>query len=156
MVERMYGASRPGGAAGRYFAGRMHQAAVADGSQQRRKRKVEPEHARPQIAGRHGYRLTRPERERLECPAVLAQRDFVFGAAVDVIEHRLRQAPPRQRSQVLDIDDTRRRYFARLCSHRPAPVRRFQIAGSIVAPAGAAQATGCPPAAPVMGVAGLW
>jgi hypothetical protein len=40
--------------------------------------------------------------------AILPQRDFAFGAAIEIIEHRLRQSPPRNGAEIVNANHSRR------------------------------------------------
>ena len=103
------GARGPGGA--RFPIG-MHQAAVAHRRQQRGERYVEAQDACPHLALGHRDRMTRPERDVIKDPAVLAQRDLAIRAAVQVIKHRFGQSTPRQGPEILHTDDPRGCHFA--------------------------------------------
>src|SRR5579862_772154 len=52
--------------------------------------------------------MTRPEGDLLEGAAVLAQRDFAVGAAVQVVEHHPGHAALGHAAQVFDLDYARR------------------------------------------------
>jgi hypothetical protein len=82
----------------------MHQSAVADWRQDRRKRNIVPHDARAQIALLVSYRVPRAQHHFLKGAAVIPQRHLVGRAAVHVVEHRPGQPPPRQPPQILDID----------------------------------------------------
>ena len=73
----------------------MHESAVTNGSEQERKSKVKYQNAGGQIAGRNHNSVTRPERQVVKNPAILAECDLAFGAAVEIVEDDFRQAPPR-------------------------------------------------------------
>ena len=47
--------------------------------------------------------VARPEKNLFPRAAVLAQRDFAIGAAIDVIEDGARKAAPRELPQIVDI-----------------------------------------------------
>jgi hypothetical protein len=53
--------------------------------------------------------MPRPKRVIAKYPAILAQRDLVFRAAIQIIENCLRQTPLRQQTQILNIYNLRRR-----------------------------------------------
>src|SRR5204862_1842944 len=53
----------------------------------------------------YGDALTRPERNLMERAAVLAKGHLFFRAAVDVVEHEGREAPPGHPAQVGDVHD---------------------------------------------------
>jgi len=83
----------------------MHKTAVADGSQQKRDSEIETEDASAQIALGDGYGVTRAQGDIFEYAAVLAQRDFALGAAVEIVEDNFGEAATRQRPEVMDADD---------------------------------------------------
>src|SRR2546426_3890637 len=119
----LFRSCRPGGPSRRHLAAGMHEAAVADGSEQNRNGKVDSQHAGPKIATRNCHGLARPERDAVKRAAVLFQRGFPFGAAVEIVEDHLRQTAPRQRPQVLNVDDAGSSQRPR-CHYHPQP--RFE------------------------------
>jgi hypothetical protein len=68
-----------------------------------------------------GYCVAGTERNVLERPAVLAERDLTFRAAIKVVENRLRQSSARDGPKVIDANDARRCNGTGCCRHR-----RFQ------------------------------
>jgi hypothetical protein len=82
----------------------MHEAAVADGSEQKRQSKVKAKNARAQCASRNRDRMPRPKRDVFENAAVFAQRYLALGAAIQIIKHRLWYAPLRDWPEILDAD----------------------------------------------------
>jgi hypothetical protein len=85
----------------------MHQAAVADGSQQKRNRKIMPQNARAEIAIRFHNRMARTESYVLENSAVFAKGYFPFGSAIKVVEYRFRNSFLRGRTQIVNADNAR-------------------------------------------------
>ena len=57
-----------------------------------------------QIAAWHRNRLARPEAYLFESAEVLAEGDFAFRAAVNVVENDPGNAPLRQGAKVIDVD----------------------------------------------------
>jgi hypothetical protein len=65
----------------------MHEAAVADRRQQKRKRKLETKDRRAQAAIRERDCMTRPKGDVVKYPAILAERDLALSATIEIIEH---------------------------------------------------------------------
>jgi hypothetical protein len=65
----------------------MHQAAVSHRRKQERKRKIEAQNACAQVATRDCNRMPRTKCDVVEYPAILAERDLAFGAAVQIVKH---------------------------------------------------------------------
>ena len=86
----------------------MHQAAVTNRRQNRRKRNVVSQNARAQIAFLERDGMARAQNHFLKRAAIFAQRHFVTRAPVHVVEYRARQTAPGQPAQILDIDHARR------------------------------------------------
>jgi hypothetical protein len=86
----------------------MHEAAVADGSQQKREGKVLAQDAGAKIARMDCDGVTRAQCDFFEDTTVLAQRDFAFSTAVEVVEDGARQPAARQGAKVRDADYARR------------------------------------------------
>src|ERR1700722_10386506 len=105
----------------------MHKATVPDRSQQERQRKIEPEHARMQVAGRNGNRMARAKRHIFKHPAILTQRDFAFRATVEIVENRFRQAPVSKGPEVRDTNYARRGHAALGAGHWAFPWRSMLI-----------------------------
>jgi hypothetical protein len=68
----------------------MHEAAVADGRQQKRQGQIMAEDVSAEIAGVDSDCVTRAKRDVFEDATVLAQRDFAFGTAVEIVEDSAR------------------------------------------------------------------
>jgi hypothetical protein len=95
----------------------MHKAAVSDRSKQERKRKIEAQNARTQTAVRDRDRMPRSKRDVIKYPAILTQRDFAFGAAVEVVEYRFWHPLPGYGAEVFNTNNTGRRYSVRGSRH---------------------------------------
>jgi hypothetical protein len=85
----------------------MHQAAIADWSEQKGNRQIESKNARPQIAIRFHHRLTRTESYIVEDAAVFAKRYLAFGASIEIIEDGLRNSVFCDPAKVIDTNDAR-------------------------------------------------
>jgi hypothetical protein len=83
----------------------VHEAAVADGRQQKREGEIMAEHAGVEIAGVDSDCVTRAEGDVFEDATVLAQSDFAFGTAVQIIEDCSGQPTTRQGAEVGDTDN---------------------------------------------------
>src|SRR5262249_6910614 len=83
-------------------------AEVADRGEQRGKGEIAAEHVGAKVDAGDSDGLARPERDVLKHPTVLAQRDLVVGASVDIVEYNPGEAAPGPEAQVLDIDHVRR------------------------------------------------
>jgi hypothetical protein len=84
--ENVGGARVAGGARCAHFAHGMHEAAVADRGEQERESEIEAKNACAQVAVGERDGVARPEGDVLINAAVFAQRNFAFGAAIEVIE----------------------------------------------------------------------
>src|SRR5580700_4842041 len=105
----------------------MHKPAVPDRSQHERHRKVETEHTPVQVASGDSDGMARPERHVFEHPAIFTQRDFAFGAAIQIIENRFRQLPVSDRAEICDANHPRRRHTALGAGHRDIPMKHILI-----------------------------
>ena len=76
----------PAAAAARHFARGIEQRLLPIGREQEGQLEGRAEHGRVEIARRDGDSRPRAKRHIVEHAAVLAQRDFAVGAAVDVVE----------------------------------------------------------------------
>ncbi len=101
--------ARPAARAGASFPVRVHQPAVAHRSQKRWEGDIKAENPRAQIQLGERDRVARTEGDVVEDAAVLAQRDFSIGAAIEVIEDWPRKPALRQRPEIADTDDMGRR-----------------------------------------------
>jgi hypothetical protein len=81
----------------------VEHAAAADGRQDQRQIDVEAKHRRRQIAVRRCHCRSGTEHHILERAHVFAQRPLPLGAAIDVVEHHLRQAALRHQPQIGDV-----------------------------------------------------
>jgi hypothetical protein len=102
--EDVAGTGLSGRSRRQHFAVRIEHAAAAHGCEDERQFERHAEHAGLQIDGGYRDRAARAERNLLERPDVIAQRDFGIGAAVDVIEHHPGQPALRQPAQITDIE----------------------------------------------------
>src|SRR6202795_95288 len=84
--ENVGGARIAGSARGAHFAHGVHQAAVADGSEQEWESEIEAENAGAQVAIADGDRMARSEGDVLIDAAIFAECDLAFGAAIKVVE----------------------------------------------------------------------
>jgi len=65
-------------------------------------------YGRAQIAIRKRYRVAGTKRYIIENTAILAQRDFAFRAAIEIIEYNSGEPPVRYAPQIIDIHNMRR------------------------------------------------
>ena len=84
--ENVGGAGVACGARCADFSDGVHEAAVADGSEQKWQREIEAENAGARGAMVEGDGVARAEGDVLIDAGVFAQGDFAFGAAIEVIE----------------------------------------------------------------------
>ena len=114
--QRRQDVGRPGGAGrfrGHDFAAGIEQAAAADRREQERQVERRAEHRCAQIGALGGHGAARAKGDRLERAAVLAQRDFIVRAAVDVVERQAGQAALGEPPEVGDVDHSRGGYTSR-------------------------------------------
>ena len=99
------GASLPGHPRRDLFAAGPEHAAAADRGE--KEGEVEPgvEHGRREVAARGRHGRPRSEHHVVKCPAVLAERQFGVGSAVDVVEDHSGQSSPGRAAQVGDVQD---------------------------------------------------
>jgi hypothetical protein len=62
-------------------------------------------HGGPQIAIREGYRVAGSKGYIVKDTAIFSQRNFAFGAAIQIIENHLGEPPLRCAPQIMDIHD---------------------------------------------------
>jgi hypothetical protein len=86
----------------------MHEAAVANGSEQEREREIEAENAGAQVAMVEGHGVAGTEGEVLVDAAIFVEGDFAFCAAIEVIEDRFGHAALGDGAEISDADDARR------------------------------------------------
>jgi len=65
----------------------MHKPAIPNGREHDRKRKIEAQNAGTHTAVRERDRMSRPKSYIVEDPAILAKRNFAFGAAIEIIKN---------------------------------------------------------------------
>ena len=102
--EDVHRPSDPGLLRGDLFATRVEHPAAADRRQQDRHAHGHSQHSGPEMAVWNSHGASRPEGDRIEYAAVLTERHFAVGAAVDVVEDGTRQPALREASQVADVD----------------------------------------------------
>jgi hypothetical protein len=81
----------------------MHQAAVADGSEESRKGQIKADDADAEIAFVEGYGVAGAKKDVVEGAGIFAQRGFPVGASIEVIEDGAREAALGEAAKVLDI-----------------------------------------------------
>jgi len=106
--ENVGGARVAGGASGAHFAHGVHQAAVADRSQQEWEREIEAENAGAQVAIGDGDRMAGTEGDILIDAAILAEGDLAFGAAIEIVEDGPGHAAPSEGAEIRDADHSGR------------------------------------------------
>ena len=111
----------PAARAAGFFTPRIEHATAADRCQQERELEALTEDGHVQIALGDRDRVARAEDHVVEDAAVLPQREFGVGAAVDVVEHRARHAALGHEPEIGDVDDARRVDGTR---HRVRPISR--------------------------------
>src|SRR5579863_6760285 len=97
----------------------MEHAAGAERGENHRQSEVASENVDARVALWRGDRIARPKENVFPSPAVLAQRDFAVGAAVDVVEHGPRNTTLGQFSEIVDI-------YRALDSHMKKRADRFR------------------------------
>ena len=102
--ENVGGARIAGGASGAHFAHGVHEAAVADRSEQEWKSEIEAENTSAQVAIGDGDRMAGAEGDVLIDAAIFAEGDLAFGAAIKVIEDRSGHAALGEGAEIRDAD----------------------------------------------------
>ncbi len=102
---------------GRHFASGMHEPAVSDRRKHERNSEFEAQNSGGQTAIANRYRMTRPKSDVVKYPAIFAECDLAFGAAVEVVEHRLRNSFARDGPEVFDANHSGRSYRAGKSCH---------------------------------------
>jgi hypothetical protein len=82
----------------------MHEAAVADGSEQEWESEIEAENAGAQVAIGDGDRMAGTEGDVLIDAAIFAEGDLAFGAAIKVVEDGPRYAALGEGAEIRDAD----------------------------------------------------
>jgi len=82
----------------------VHQAAVADRSEQERESEIEAENAGAQVAIGDGDRMAGAEGDVLIDAAIFAECDLAFGAAIKVVEDGPGYAAPGEDAEISDAD----------------------------------------------------
>jgi hypothetical protein len=83
----------------------MHQTAVSHWRKYGRERKFISDYASLQVTNSYRNRTAGTKQDIAKCPAVLRQREFGFGTAIQVVEYRPGNPALRQMAQILDVDD---------------------------------------------------
>jgi len=65
----------------------MHEPAIPNRCKHDRKREIETENGGTHTAVRERDRMSRPKSYIVEDPAILAKRNFAFGAAIEIIKN---------------------------------------------------------------------
>jgi len=86
----------------------MHQAAVADGREQARECQVEAEDVNAEIAFVEGDGVAGAKEDVVEGAGIFAERGFVLGTAIEVIEDGARKAALGEAAKIFDVDDAGR------------------------------------------------
>jgi hypothetical protein len=82
----------------------VHEAAVADRSEQEWESEIEAENAGAQVAIADGDRMAGAESDVLIDAAIFAKSDLAFGAAVEVIKNRSGHAALGEGAEVCNAD----------------------------------------------------
>jgi hypothetical protein len=112
----------------------MHETAVSHGSEQEGEGKIKTQNARTQLTTFRHDGMTRTEGYVLKRTAILAERDFTFGAAVQIVEDCPRQSAARDGPKILDANYAGRRDCTRSCGHLRFQYPRFLKTGSYGTP----------------------
>jgi hypothetical protein len=86
----------------------VHQAAVADGREQARESEVEAKDANAQIAFVEGDGVAGTKEYVVKGAGIFAERGFVLGAAVEIVENGARETALGEAAKIFDVDDARR------------------------------------------------
>jgi hypothetical protein len=84
----------------------MHHATIADRGQNRRESQVVAHHACAEIAFVEGHGISRAEEDVAKRAWIFPKCQFVFSAAIEIVEDGTRQAAPGQTAKVLNVDDS--------------------------------------------------
>src|SRR5258708_2117877 len=93
-----------GSASGAHFAHGVHQAAVADRSQQEWEREIEAENAGAQVAIGDGDRMAGAEGDVFIDAAIFSECDLAFGAAIEIVEDRPGHTALGEGAKICDAD----------------------------------------------------
>ena len=117
-----------------HFAYGVHEAAVSDGGQQEGESKIEAEDAGAQGAVGEGYGVAGAKGDVFVDATIFAERDFAFGAAIEIVEHGARDAAAGERTKVGDVDDAGRCDGAGVSGHSSMQGRAIRLGRSMVSP----------------------
>ena len=84
----------------------MEAPAISDRREEEGHRQLRPEKRRRCVACGDAHGIARPEQDIVPAPAVVAQGDFGFGAAVDVVEDHVGNTTTGEPAEVVDVQDT--------------------------------------------------
>jgi len=100
----------------------VHEATVADRSEQEWESEIEAENAGTQIAIGERDRMARTERDVVIHTAIFTERDFAFGAAIKVVKYGPGHSALGDGPQICDADRAARDDGAGRLSHSVKPV----------------------------------
>jgi hypothetical protein len=83
----------------------MHEAAVANGSEQEGKREIAAQNTHAQTAIWDRDRMAGPEGDVVVKAAIFTESDFAFGAAVEIVEHRFGHPAASHSAKIVDADN---------------------------------------------------
>jgi hypothetical protein len=106
--EDIAGAGFARGLGGGDFSAGVDQAAVADGRKQPGEGQIHSEDADAEIAFVEGDGVARAKEDVVEGAGIFAERGFVVGASIEVIENGSRKAALGETAKILDIHDAGR------------------------------------------------
>jgi len=106
--ENVGSARIAGGASCTHLADRVHEPAVANGSEQKRESEIEAKNAGVQVTIGERDGMARAEGDVLIDAAIFAEGNLAFGTAIEVIEDRSGHAPLGDGSKISDADYARR------------------------------------------------
>jgi hypothetical protein len=92
------------GFGGGNFSAGMHQSAVADGCEQAGKGQIKSDDAHAEITFVEGDGVARAKQDVVEGAGIFAERGFVVGAAIEVIENGTRETALGEAAKILDVD----------------------------------------------------
>ena len=101
--EYVAGSSIARGFGGGDFSAGVDQTAVADRSQESRESQIECEDAHAEIAFVEGYGVAGAKEDVVEGTRIFAQRGFVVGAAIEVIEDGARETALSETAKIVDV-----------------------------------------------------
>ena len=108
---------RTGSPRGCDFTARVHHAAIADRSKQKRQRQLSAEDGCTQICVRCCHCVSGTKGDGVEGATILSHRHLALGSSVDVIKDDFRNPAVSERPEIVDVHDTRRGYGTRTDGH---------------------------------------